>query len=189
MECGNGAKAIIRSYGGNCFSYVTKDGVEVMGVRKDAIDPRADTKPYAGGAPHCFPQFGPGVLMQHGFARGMKFVPGEQSSKDSMSFKLLPTEDTKKIWDHDFEYKMDVSLKADSLEWDLVVSNNGDKPFDITMGMHNYFDVSSLSNILISGPFANSKAVDKVSGSSSVADRCVSYSIVFAIEEVTISVN
>lgn len=45
---------------------------QVMGRRKDAPNPIADTKPYAGGAPHCFPQFGPGAIMQHGFARGIQ---------------------------------------------------------------------------------------------------------------------
>jgi glucose-6-phosphate 1-epimerase len=66
LEMDNGARAIVRTYGGNAFSYITKDGVEVMGKRKDAPTPIADTKPYAGGAPHCFPQFGPGAIMQHG---------------------------------------------------------------------------------------------------------------------------
>ena len=66
LEMDNGARAIVRTYGGNAFSYITKDGVEVMGKRKDAPNPIADTKPYAGGAPHCFPQFGPGAIMQHG---------------------------------------------------------------------------------------------------------------------------
>ena len=54
LEMDNGAKAIVRSYGGNCFSYITKDGIEVMGTRKDVV--RDDSKPYAGGNPHCFPQ-------------------------------------------------------------------------------------------------------------------------------------
>lgn len=56
LEMQNGAKAIVRTYGGNCFSYVTSEGVQVMGVRKDAADIKSDSKPYAGGAPHCFPQ-------------------------------------------------------------------------------------------------------------------------------------
>jgi hypothetical protein len=29
LEMDNGAKAIVRSFGGNAFSYITKDGVEV----------------------------------------------------------------------------------------------------------------------------------------------------------------
>lgn len=56
MEMENGAKAICRTFGGNCFSYITKDGIEVMGKRKDAVDIKSDSNPYAGGTPHCFPQ-------------------------------------------------------------------------------------------------------------------------------------
>lgn len=96
----NGAKAIIRTYGGNCFSYITKEGIQVMGTRADADIKFTDTKPYAGGNPHCFPQFGPGALMQHGFARGMRFVPGERMKSDvsdRMTFQLVPTEDTRKV--------------------------------------------------------------------------------------------
>lgn len=71
------------------------------------------------------------------------------------------------MWDHDFEYRMDVTLRADCLEWDLIVINLGDKPFDITMGMHTYFDVSSVKNIVINGPFSGATALDKVSGAES----------------------
>lgn len=54
LENQNGARAVCRTYGGNLYSWKTKEGIEVMGVRKDAD--RSDSKPYAGGAPHCFPQ-------------------------------------------------------------------------------------------------------------------------------------
>jgi len=66
LEYNNGACAVIHTYGCNVISYVTKDGIEVMGRRRDALGD--DSKPYAGGAPHCFPQFGQGALPQHGFA-------------------------------------------------------------------------------------------------------------------------
>lgn len=46
----------MRTFGCNAFSYVTKDGVEVMGTRADAPDINLDSKPHPGGAPHCFPQ-------------------------------------------------------------------------------------------------------------------------------------
>ena len=62
---------------------------------------------------------------------------------------------------------MDVTLRPDCLEWDLIVINLGDKPFDITMGMHTYFDVSSVKNIVINGPFSGATALDKVSGAES----------------------
>ena len=164
LEMDNGSRAVVRSYGGNCFTYKTKDGIEVMGTRKDAPNPQKDEKPYAGGAPHCWPQFGPGAIMQHGFARGMKFIPEERAKKmsfDRMIFKLLPTEETRKVWDHDFEYRFDITLRADCLEWELIVMNLGDKPYDYTMGLHNYFDVSSLKNVVIEGPFTGAETMDR----------------------------
>ena len=119
-------------YATNSYSYSTPlllhstplhfSGIEVMGTRKDAV--RDDSKPYAGGAPHCFPQFGPGAIMQHGFARGMEFIPEERAKKlsfDRMIFKLVPTEETRKVWDFDFEYRFDITLRADCLEWDLII--------------------------------------------------------------------
>lgn len=112
--------------------------------------------------------------MQHGFARGMKFIPEERAKKmsfDRMIFKLEPTEETLAVWNHKFEYRFDVTLRADCLEWDLIVINLGDKPFDITIGMHNYFDVSSLKNDIISGNFNGAATVDKVSGVEGVATR------------------
>jgi len=173
LENDNGSKAIVRTYGGNVFTWVTADGTEVMGKRADAADARADEKPYAGGAPHIFPQFGPGPLMQHGFARGMKFIAEERAKKlsfDRMIFKLVATEETKKVWDHDFEYRFDVTLRADCLEWEIILINLGDKPYDATLGLHNYFDVSSLKNVVISGPFKGAEVVNRVTGSTSVAD-------------------
>lgn len=158
----NGAKAVVRTYGGNCFSYITKDGIEVMGTRGDAV--RDDSKPYAGGNPHCFPQFGPGELAQHGFARGMKFVPGERAKEGSferMVFKLVPTEETIKVWDHKFEYRCDITLREDCMEWDINVMNLGEEPFDITLGMHTYFDISSLKNVKIVGPFTGKSTLDR----------------------------
>lgn len=172
LEMDNGAKAICRTFGGNAFTYVTKDGIEVMGKRKDAVDIKSDSKPYAGGAPHCFPQFGPGALMQHGFARGMEFVPEERAKKlsfDRMIFKLVPTEETRKVWDHEFEYRFDITLRADCLEWDVIIVNEGEKPFDVTLGFHNYFDISSLKNVVISGAFKGVPTVDKVSGATGTA--------------------
>jgi D-hexose-6-phosphate mutarotase len=104
----------------------------------------------------------------------MKFVPEERAKKlsfDRMIFKLVPTDETKAIWgDKHFEYRVDVTLRADCLEWDLIVVNEGDEPFDYTLGMHTYFDVSSLKNVKISGPFKGAETVDKTNGAVGKAD-------------------
>ena len=65
-------------------------------------------------------------MIQHGFARGMKFVPEERAKKlsfDRMIFKLVPTEETRKVWDYDFEYRFDITLREDCLEWDVIIKN------------------------------------------------------------------
>jgi galactose mutarotase-like enzyme len=59
-----------------------------------------------------------------------------------MIYKLVPTEETINIWDFPFEYRVDITLRENSLEWDIILKNTGDKPYDVTLGMHNYFDIS-----------------------------------------------
>lgn len=111
--------------------------------------------------------------MQHGFARGMHFLPAEHakdSAMERMAFKLLPTPETLKVWNHQFEYRVEVTLRADCLEWDVTVHNHGTEPFTITTGMHNYFHVSSLKDAVVSGPFKGAPTVDKVTGEQGKAD-------------------
>lgn len=172
LENDNGSKATVRTFGGNLFTWTPAGGEEVMGKRDDAKDITQDSGPYAGGAPHCFPQFGPGELMQHGFARGMMFVPEERAKKvsfDRMIFKLQPTEETLNVWNHNFEYRFDVTLRENSLEWDVCIINLDSAPFDCTLGLHNYYDVSSLGNVVVSGPFSGAATVDKESGATGTA--------------------
>lgn len=58
--------------------------------------------PVSGGLPHCFPQFGPGVIQQHGFGRNLEWeVVG--STDDSVSLKLSDNEETMAMWPHPFE--------------------------------------------------------------------------------------
>ena len=33
-------------------------------------------------------------------------------SFDRMIFKLIPTEETKKVWNHEFEYRFDITLRG-----------------------------------------------------------------------------
>jgi len=51
----------------------------VLFVRPDA---KMDgSKPISGGIPHCFPQFGPGKIQQHGFARNLVWKVVSKSDK------------------------------------------------------------------------------------------------------------
>ena len=63
-----------------------------------------------------------------------------------------------------------MTLNADSMEFELSIKNYGEKSFDVTLGMHTYFDISSLKNIQIEGPFKGSATTDKVSGVKGTAE-------------------
>ena len=61
--------------------------------------------------------------------------------------------------------------RADCLEWEIIVVNKGDAPFDITMGLHNYFDISSLKNVVVSGPFSGASTLDRNANAEGTCSR------------------
>ena len=81
----SGSSATVYPFGATVTSY--KAPHEVLFVRSapDGTSPPSLTfffssrpdakfdgsKPISGGIPHCFPQFGPGKIQQHGFARNL----------------------------------------------------------------------------------------------------------------------
>jgi hypothetical protein len=38
------------------------------------------SKPISGGIPHCFPQFGPGEMQQHGFGRNLDWAVSQHKA-------------------------------------------------------------------------------------------------------------
>lgn len=66
-----GATSDIYLFGGVVTSYKV-GGQEYIAVRPDA---KMDgSKPISGGLSHCWPQFGPGEIQQHGFARNVNWT-------------------------------------------------------------------------------------------------------------------
>ena len=66
LKSGN-ATAEVYTFGGVVTSFKKDIGREVLYVRPDAKFDKS--KPISGGVPHCWPQFGPGDIQVHGFAR------------------------------------------------------------------------------------------------------------------------
>ena len=63
--------AVVYLFGGVVTSF-TKSGRDVLYVRPDAKFDKS--KPISGGVPHCWPQFGPGEIQVHGFARNVDWT-------------------------------------------------------------------------------------------------------------------
>jgi len=148
-------------YGGVVTSYV-KDDVEYIAVRPDA---KTDgSKPISGGLSHCWPQFGPGAIQQHGFARNVNWAV-ESQTDTSVELSLVPNDYTKEMWDKEFKCTFTVTLEDDQLVTKMNVDNTSEEEsFDFQAALHSYFTVSSLENLEISGSFQGKEFLNKMVG-------------------------
>ena len=153
-----GDSAQIYTFGACVTSYV-KDGRDVLMVRPDA---KMDgSKPISGGIPFCFPQFGPGEMQQHGFARNLEWSIAS-STADTAVFTLADSDYTRAMWPHAFSATYTVSLGATSLSTEFKVRNLGDAPFEFTGALHSYWAVSGIANVAVRGAFEGASYLDKM---------------------------
>lgn len=153
-----GASSDVYLYGGVVTSYVA-DGVEYIAVRPDA---KTDgSKPISGGLSHCWPQFGPGDIQQHGFARNVMWTVKEMSDTKAI-LEMAPSDYTKEMWDKEFLCTFTVDLEADQLSTKMFVENKGEESFDFQAALHSYFTVSSLENLEITGSFEGKEFLNKM---------------------------
>ena len=156
-----GASSEIYLYGGCVTSYVDGEGTEFIAVRPDA---KMDgSKPISGGLSHCWPQFGPGEIQQHGFARNVMWEIKDQTDT-SVTLEMAPSDYTKEMWDKEFLCTFTVGIEADKLNTKMLVENKGEEAFDFQAALHSYFTVSSLENLEISGSFAGKEFLNKMVG-------------------------
>jgi len=157
----SGSSAKVYPFGADVCSFKDASGTEWIAVRPDAkLD---GSKPISGGLSHCFPQFGPGAIQQHGFARNVFWkVAGWDDAGSSVTLVLEPTEYTKGMWDEPFKAEFKVSLNENSLDTKMTVTNTGaDGAFDFQAALHSYFTCSSIDDLKIAGSFAGKSYLDK----------------------------
>ena len=149
--------------GGVITNWVS-DGNEILYFdQKRFLD---NTKSIRGGIPILFPicgnlntstsVFGKDYLqlMQHGFARDLPWEYCFNDSEKSLCLLLNSSHITKKYYPFDFVLSIEVTLKINSLEFEITVKNKTDIEMPINFGLHPYFNVSDLKNIdFISNPF------------------------------------
>lgn len=157
----NGSSAEVYLFGGVVTSYKDTDGTEFIAVRPDA---KTDgSKPISGGLSHCWPQFGPGAIQQHGFARNVMWTV-KDITDTSVDLEMAPSDYTKGIWDKDFLCTFSVNLENDELKTKMFVENKGEESFDFQAALHSYFTVSSLENLEIAGSFEGKEFLNKMVG-------------------------
>ncbi|KAF8070973.1 putative glucose-6-phosphate 1-epimerase [Scenedesmus sp. PABB004] len=151
-----GASAEVYLFGGAVCSWKQASGDEVLYVRPDAVFDKS--KPISGGVPHCFPQFGPGAMQQHGFARNLDWDVASTSAdlqpdERDPEVELVLTENdyTLAMWPHKFKAVYTVTLHGEQLRTDFRVINTGDTPFEFTSALHTYFEVLHISKAKVTG--------------------------------------
>ncbi|KGF98208.1 Galactose mutarotase [Prochlorococcus marinus str. MIT 9302] len=117
------------------------------------------TKSIRGGIPILFPicgnlstsssVFGKDYLhlMQHGFARDLQWQYSFNENEKSLCLYLNESKKTKKYYPFDFELRINVTLKINSLEFEITIYNKTDIAMPINFGLHPYFNVSDFKNL------------------------------------------
>lgn len=155
-------EATVFAYGAVLTSY--NDGkFDCVGVRKDAVFD--ESKPIAAGTQICWPQFGPGEIQQHGFARNMKWnLESESTTSDgypTVTLELNSNEETKAMWNYNFKCLKTFTLTPTKLISKFEVINKDEKDFEFTSALHSYYSCDDVEKIEIKGPFKNQVYVDK----------------------------
>ena len=110
MEHDNGSKALVDTKTATCTSWKTADGKEVITSAANV---------------HRYPNLKTVLAGE--------FVPEERAKKvsfDRMIFK------TSSEVHPDIEYRSDVTMRADSLEYDITIINKGASTQTVTMGLN-----------------------------------------------------
>jgi glucose-6-phosphate 1-epimerase len=113
-------------------------------------------KAIRGGNPIIFPQFGPGKLTQHGFARNSlwRVIETKVTEQATIICLELTEQDLQPHvttqWQHPFVLRLTLTL-AETLTTQLQIKNTDNRPFSFTFGFHTYLAVEEIAQTQITG--------------------------------------
>eukprot|EP01100_Stratorugosa_tubuloviscum_P001917 TRINITY_DN1439_c3_g1_i1.p1 TRINITY_DN1439_c3_g1~~TRINITY_DN1439_c3_g1_i1.p1 ORF type:complete len:289 (-),score=117.34 TRINITY_DN1439_c3_g1_i1:50-916(-) len=160
------SSAIVQLYGAQITSYKVNNK-ELIFVSSKAIF--REKEAIRGGIPICWPQFGPGSLPNHGFARisTWELVSQIQSpNSNSVTLQLCSNETTLNLWPFKFTLHFVITLENDNLQTELrVINNESSSAFTFTVALHTYFLIDQILNVSVNG-LQGLEFIDKVKGNS-----------------------
>lgn len=142
LTSSHGSEAELYLYGG-CVTSWKVGSKDLLFVRPDAVF--NGQKPISGGIPHCFPQFGPGPMQQHGFARNSDWSIVDSENVDGspvITLELKDSQYSRAMWDYSFQALYKITLDKKTLSTELKITNTDKKPFSFTTALHTYFSAS-----------------------------------------------
>lgn len=153
LTADDGARAEIHLDGAHVASWVPAGGAEQLFMSERAVY-RAGTS-LRGGIPVIFPQFGPGPLPKHGFARTSRWEPSQAAAGGSWAARatlvLRDSDASRAIWPFPFELALTVEVGGRSLAVSLDVLNPGPNAFSFTAALHSYLRVAEVDDVALDG--------------------------------------
>ncbi len=130
-----------------------------------------DGKAIKGGAPICWPWFGPDPEGKgrpgHGFVRNRPWNVLKTETVTNGDIKITlgleNTEETQAIWPHSFILRQEITV-GQSLNLALITQNTGTEAFIITQAFHTYLKVGNINQASVSG-LEQCQYIDKVDDS------------------------
>ena len=139
--------------------------VPVIWLSRDAK--LAVGKSIRGGAPICWPWFGPHASESgfpgHGYARTVPWQVQASNTEPGGETRLVDGEKTRKQWPHACKLELTV-IVGDTLRMEMATENTGETDFMIGEALHTYFQISDIGRVQVSG-LENCEYWDKVGGS------------------------
>jgi glucose-6-phosphate 1-epimerase len=127
----------------------------------------APGKSLRGGAPVCWPWFGPHpsdpAKPAHGFARNLDWTVLETASTDAgtrLVMGFVPGDEQRALWPHAAELTLTLVLGA-RFSAELATRNTGDSPIELTQALHTYFHVGDIGEVRVEG-LDGCEYIDKV---------------------------
>jgi glucose-6-phosphate 1-epimerase len=160
------ASAVISVYAGQVLSFQPANETHNLMFLSQAAY-YAPGKGIKGGAPVCWPWFGPDPEGKgrpaHGFVRtrywevmGTEAVSSEESK---VTLGLADSAETRAIWPNAFMLLLEITV-GKSLRLELITRNAGSQTFSITQALHTYFKIGDISQVTILG-LENTDYIDK----------------------------
>lgn len=169
LEAPDGSRALVSPFGAHVTSWMTPDGREQLYLSSRAVlDGSAAIR---GGIPVIFPQFaGEGPLPKHGFARtarwqrvwggadhsGAEGATGVHARDDTAAavtamFELSDSPETRSVWRQAFLARVIVTLRPQSLDVRLLVTNTGSGILSFTAALHTYLSMDDAFRAEVAG--------------------------------------
>ena len=167
-------EARLSAAGGN--TAIARQGAQVLTWTPNGQPPVVWLSPEArfkagkslrGGAPVCWPWFGPHPedpsKPGHGFARNLDWQVLESTrlrNRARLIMGFTPGPEQAEFWPHAAELQLSVTL-GDTLDLALSTRNTGSVPITITQALHTYFHVGDISSARVEG-LDGSPYIDKL---------------------------